>query len=378
MVNILIDGNYIFHKTFGVFGGYGNVDPGKILKDKKEQSAFIRKISTDLCSSLKIIPQGGRMIFTCDSRSWRKDIEIEDGGYKSGRVRDENTDWTIFFDLMKSFGNHLEKMGFIFSKADGAEGDDLLMFWTDYFKRKKENCLIITGDKDLHQLAEITENSWTIIWNNNNKKNTLFVPNGWENKWLNCNESVSIFNMASAISPEKEKFKALLKKSTIEEVESRSFIFTKILSGDKGDSIPSVWEQISGSRIMGFTQKKADTVFEAFSLSEWENIEFSKMLSDDVYLNWISGMVLRTAKSVDSTENRNKVRENIIRNFKLMWLNYEVIPDFVKDSCNGEIKRGISLDKKSVTLDRIKLLEGTEWITLNYQPKGFDPFENFI
>ena len=155
MVNILIDGNYIFHKTFGVFGGYGNVDPGKILKDKKEQSAFIRKISTDLCSSLKIIPQGGRMIFTCDSRSWRKDIEIEDGGYKSGRVRDENTDWTIFFDLMKSFGNHLEKMGFIFSKADGAEGDDLLMFWTDYFKRKKENCLIITGDKDLHQLAEI-------------------------------------------------------------------------------------------------------------------------------------------------------------------------------------------------------------------------------
>ena len=343
MVNILIDGNYIFHKTFGVFGGYGNVDPGKILKDKKEQSAFIRKISTDLCSSLKIIPQGGRMIFTCDSRSWRKDIEIEDGGYKSGRVRDENTDWTIFFDLMKSFGNHLEKMGFIFSKADGAEGDDLLMFWTDYFKRKKENCLIITGDKDLHQLAEITENSWTLTWN-----------------------------------PEKEKFKALLKKSTIEEVESRSFIFTKILSGDKGDSIPSVWEQISGSRIMGFTQKKADTVFEAFSLSEWENIEFSKMLSDDVYLNWISGMVLRTAKSVDSTENRNKVRENIIRNFKLMWLNYEVMPDFVKDSCNGEIKRGISLDKKSVTLDRIKLLEGTEWITLNYQPKGFDPFENFI
>ena len=89
-------------------------------------------------------------------------------------------------------------------------------------------------------------------------------------------------------------------------------------------------------------------------------------------------MVLRTAKSVDSTENRNKVRENIIRNFKLMWLNYEVMPDFVKDSCNGEIKRGISLDKKSVTLDRIKLLEGTEWITLNYQPKGFDPFENFI
>ncbi len=378
MVNILIDGNYIFHKTFGVFGGYGNVDPGKILKDKKEQAAFIRKISTDLCASLKMIPQGGRMIFTSDSRSWRKDIEIEDGGYKSGRVKDEAVDWSIFFDLMRSFGEHLERMGFIFSKVEGAEGDDLLMFWSSYFNNRNENCLIITGDKDLHQLARISSDSWTIIWNNNQKKNTLFVPEGWKDLWLNKEESISIFNMASAISPEKERFKTFLKKATIEEVESRTFIFTKILTGDKGDSVPSVWEQISGSRVMGFTQKKAETVFESFLASEWVDIEFNQMLENQDYLNWISGLVLRTAKAVDSSDNRIKVKENIIRNFKLLWLDEVVIPDFVRDSCDSEIERGSSLDKKSVTLDRIKILEGTEWVTPNYQPKGFDPFENFI
>ncbi len=378
MVNILIDGNYIFHKTFGVFGGYGNVDPGKILKDKKEQAAFIRKISTDLCASLKMIPQGGRMIFTSDSRSWRKDIEIEDGGYKSGRVKDEAVDWSIFFDLMRSFGEHLERMGFIFSKVEGAEGDDLLMFWSSYFNNRNENCLIITGDKDLHQLARISSDSWTIIWNNNQKKNTLFVPEGWKDLWLNKEESISIFNMASAISPEKERFKTFLKKATIEEVESRAFIFTKILTGDKGDSVPSVWEQISGSRVMGFTQKKAETVFESFLASEWADIEFNQMLENQDYLNWISGLVLRTAKAVDSSDNRIKVKENIIRNFKLLWLDEVVIPDFVRDSCDSEIERGSSLDKKSVTLDRIKILEGTEWVTPNYQPKGFDPFENFI
>ena len=102
------------------------------------------------------------------------------------------------------------------------------------------------------------------------------------------------------------------------------------------------------------------------------------MMNNEEYLNWVSGMVLRTSKSVDSTENRNKVKENVIRNFKLLWLDTDVIPDFVKDSCELEIERGISLDKKSVTLDRIKILEGTEWVTSNYQPKGFDPFENFI
>lgn len=184
--------------------------------------------------------------------------------------------------------------------------------------------------------------------------------------------------MASAISPEKERFKTFLKKATIEEVESRSFIFTKILTGDKGDSVPSVWEQISGSRVMGFTQKKAETVFEAFLTSEWSDIEFQQMINNDDYLNWISGLILRTAKAVDSSDNRGRVKENIMRNFKLLWLDPSIIPDFVKDSCDVEIERGSNLEKKSVTLDRIKILEGTEWITPNYQPKGFDPFENFI
>lgn len=121
MINILLDGNYIFHKTFGIYAGYGDVDPGKVLKRKEDQAAFIRKISTDLCYALKTLPTGGRLVFAADSRSWRRDVEIEDGGYKSGRVRDVDSDWTIFYDLIKAFGEQVEKMGFIFSKVDGAD-----------------------------------------------------------------------------------------------------------------------------------------------------------------------------------------------------------------------------------------------------------------
>lgn len=381
MVNILIDGNYIFHKTFGIFGGYGNVDPGKILKDKSEQAAFIRKVSTDLCSSLKMIPQGGRLIFTSDSRSWRKDIEIEDGGYKSGRVKDEAVDWTIFFDLMQSFGSQLEKMGFIFSKVEGAEGDDLLMYWSDYFNEAGENCIIITGDKDLHQLAKISNKSWTTIWNNNSKKNVISVPKGWKEDWLDKNESIDIFNMASAISPEKERFKDFLKKVQIEEIESRPFIFNKILIGDKGDSVPSVWSYTNNNKIVNFTQKKAEVVYDAFLESEWSDKSFNYLLNSEDsenFLDWLSGIVIRTSKGVDSTENRVKVKSNIIRNFKLMWLDRSMIPDFVTKGCLSEIERGSNIEKRSVTLDRIKILEGTEWVTSGYQPKGFDPFENFL
>ena len=55
-----------------------------------------------------------------------------------------------------------------------------------------------------------------------------------------------------------------------------------------------------------------------------------------------------------------------------------MIPDFVSGGCGDEISRGVSLEKRTVTLDRIKILEGTEWVTSGYQPKGFDPFEHLI
>jgi 5'-3' exonuclease len=378
MINILIDGNYIFHKTFGIFAGYGNVDPGKILKDKKDQSAFVRKITTDLCSSLKMLPTGGRLIFTSDSRSWRKEVEIENGGYKSGRVKDENVDWSIFFELLQSLGNHLEKMGFIFSKVEGAEGDDLLLFWSEKFNKNRENCIIITGDKDLHQLARIENQAWTGIWSSNSKKNVLTVPNNWSSEWLNEPEEVSVFNMGFSISPEKEKLKAFLKKVEIEPIDSRPFLFKKILMGDKGDSVPSVWEFESAGKINRFTEKKAENVYEHFLNTEWKDMSFSDLIKNDDFLNWISSLILKIAKGVDSSENRIKAKSNLLRNFKLMWLDPEVIPEGIRKNCYTETERGFKLERKSITLDRIKILEGTEWITQGYHPKGMDPFENLL
>ena len=270
----------------------------------------------------------------------------------------------------------------IFSKAEGAEGDDLLMYWSDHFNEAGENCIIITGDKDLHQLAKISNKSWTTIWNNNSKKNVISVPKGWKDDWLDKNESIDIFNMASAISPEKERFKDFLKKVQIEEIESRPFIFNKILIGDKGDSVPSVWSYTKdNNKIVNFTQKKAEAVYDAFLESEWSDKSFSYLLNSEDsenFLDWLSGIVIRTSKGVDSTENRVKVKSNIIRNFKLMWLDRSMIPDFVAKGCLSEIERGSNIEKRSVTLDRIKILEGTEWVTSGYQPKGFDPFENFL
>lgn len=377
MINVLIDGNYIFHKTFGVFGGYGNKNPGDVLGTTNEQSMFIRKISTDLTSSLRSIPVGGKLVFTVDSRSWRKDVEIEGGGYKSNRVKDEEVDWSVFFNLLTSYGEHLENMGFIFSKVNGAEGDDLLYFWADYLNTKGEDCIIISGDKDLHQLARWKGDNWTVVWNANSKNNILSVPEGWEDEWLNKESEASIFDMGSVMDPDKDKLKEFIKKVEVNEINPRDFIFIKMLVGDKGDAVPGIWEVQSGSRTQRVTPKKAEAVMESLQSTKWSKLPFSELIEDTEFLEWTAGYCIRLLKDVDSKENREKAAENLKRNYKLMWLDKTVIPSEVIQETVSELKRGISLPKKTITLDRVKILEGTNWISSQNAPSQFDPFKNF-
>ena len=377
MINILIDGNYIFRKTFGVFGGYGNKNPIDILGTSNEQSMFIRKISTDLTYSLRSIPTGGRLVFAADSRSWRKDVEIEGGGYKSNRVKDEEAGWSLFFNLLTSYGEHLEKMGFIFSKVNGAEGDDLLYFWADYLTSKGENCIIISGDKDLHQLARWKQDNWTIVWNSNSKNNILSVPKGWEEKWLNKNSEVSVFDMGSIMDPDKEKLKEFKKRVDVNEISPRDFVFVKMLVGDRGDAVPGIWEVKNGSKIQGVTPKKAEVVLESLQTTKWAKLPFSDLIDDDEFLEWTAGYCIRLLKDIDSKENREKAANNLRRNYKLMWLDKTVIPSEVISGSIEELKRGISLEKKSITLDRVKIIEGTNWVSSQNAPSQFDPFKDF-
>jgi 5'-3' exonuclease len=377
MINVLIDGNYIFHKTFGVFGGYGNKNPMDILGTSNEQSMFIRKISTDLTSSLRSIPTGGRLVFTADSRSWRKDVEIEGGGYKSNRVKDDEVDWSVFFNLLTSYGEHLEKMGFIFSRVNGAEGDDLLYFWADYLNTKDENCIIVSGDKDLHQLARWKNDNWTIVWNANSKNNVLSVPENWEDRWLNKNSAASVFDMGSVMDPDKEKLKTFINKVEVNEIIPRDFVFVKMLVGDKGDAVPGIWEVQKGSRTQRITPKKAEVILESLKSTEWSKTPFSELIEDDNFLQWASKYCLKLLDDVDSKENREKASENLKRNYKLMWLDKAVIPQEVIEGTIDELKRGISLPKKTITLDRVKIIEGTNWVSAQNAPSQFDPFKDF-
>ena len=135
-IAVVLDGNYWFHKTFGVFAGFGNKNPGKVLSGEAEVNMFMQKVITDVCYSLNQIPSIEKIVFCKDSRSWRKDYKISRSVYKGNREDKDVIDWGSFFKLLDEFGEYVEKNGFIFSRTHGAEGDDLMWCWARELRKE--------------------------------------------------------------------------------------------------------------------------------------------------------------------------------------------------------------------------------------------------
>ena len=379
MISVIIDGNYFLHKTFAIFSNFENKQPGEILSDKNDQSMFMRKVITDFTYSLNQIPITGHAIFIKDSHSWRKSLDIKRAEYKGSRKGDERVNWGSFFDLLDEFGKLLESNGYVYSTAEGAEGDDLFWFWNKKLRELGHNVIICTGDKDSHQLAEYSNNLWTICWNANSKNNKIFCDSRWESEYLNKNEDdddSSIFNLDFMISNEKEKIKMLIEGAKLEVVNKDKLIFEKILIGDKKDDVPSVFSyEKTPNKFYKLTEKKAISIYENFKKSEWGDMELKEIWNNKEFINWISGFVLRSLTYTDNESNRKEVGNNYLENAQLVWLSEEVIPEKVIKSMNDSYISS-NLELKPILRDKIKLIGRSKWDKYE-APSAFNPFKSF-
>jgi len=178
-MNLIFDGNYLFYKTLFIFGQYGSKGE-KVLSSDKDQSMFMRKIATDMAHAIRTFGNPTRVVFTIDSRSWRKEVEIEEGGYKSNRDKDESViDWDTFYKLMNEFGEIIAEKGYIVSREPRAEGDDLMYLWADEFFNNGEDSVIITGDKDMYQVVKCNNVNFIAVYNPNSKTRKIVGPTGF-------------------------------------------------------------------------------------------------------------------------------------------------------------------------------------------------------
>lgn len=290
-MNILFDGNYLYHRNFSIFSTYyKDEDIGAILQDKEKQQVLLRKCIIDLCHTVRKFENVERVVFVIDSRSWRYGLY---DNYKYALTRVREPYYKDFLAVLQQLEELLKSRGIIVSRVDGAEGDDLLYVWSIYFGYiLDQETVIVTGDSDLRQI--ITKN--VNLFNNNSKNLKLYCLQEKEVYW---NEKMESDVQVHVTNP----FEVLL---------------YKVIMGDGSDNIIKLKK--------GF----GDKAFEKFikyitPYNEPKNIDIVPMAQ------WIA------CRFSDFTKmNEEQVLGQVLFNLKMTWLNLSVYNNMDYQTENGK------------------------------------------
>lgn len=290
-MNILFDGNYLYHKTFSVFSTYyKGQDMSEVLQDKEKQQVLIRKCIIDMCYALSKFKDVKRVAFVIDSSSWRYNF-YDDYKYALTRVRDPY--YKHFLTVLDMFEALLRKKGLIVSRVMGAEGDDLLYVWALHFGYcLDEELVIITGDSDIRQI--MTKN--VALFNNNSK------------------------NLKMYCTPEREVFWNEYLETDVQVIATKPFevLLYKVIMGDTSDNIPKLKS--------GFGPKAFEKFIDFISpYDEPKNVELVEMAQ------WIA------SRFSDFTKMKYEdVLGKVLFNLKMTWLNLSVYNNTDYRTKNGK------------------------------------------
>lgn len=322
MFNIIIDGDHFFYRTLH---STNFIDSKQKLYTKLECEQFVRKVATDIAYSVKLLGGAKKLIITKDSRSWRKDIDIlENEGYKSTREKTSEICWDNFYKCMTDFYQIVKEKGIEVTQIDTAESDDLIMLWSNKFLENKENCIILSADKDLTQLVKLKNDNFVICFNPINKSRVFTTPIGFktflDNK-VSKNNVASIFDDESFTDSQYEK---LIKLGfEFNEISGDEVRLEKIICGDGGDAIPSIYTwQVNGrnNKISGKRYEKIR--------KELPSDNYNDIINHHIKISQeISGF----AKCQILPEH---IKNQILRNIKLVVLSEDVIPQTIVTEFN--------------------------------------------
>jgi 5'-3' exonuclease len=373
-LNLVIDASSIFYRTLFTVGNYETKKGEKLLDNRKSQGVFMRKLATDLSALVRNIDEPSRVVICLDSSSWRKTIDIQDGGYKADRKdkkEESPINWTAFFELTENFAKILSQKGYVVSKIPGAEADDLLYFWSRKLNNMGENCVLITGDRDLLQcLGKHKNGSWTIALDPVLNRKKISLTQDTLNYTMEENSSADIFN-PSSWNTSSDVLDKIVKTHEINIVDTRKLSTMKVVLGDPGDSVPSVvtWrDKKDPEKIRTMTESNYSKILAA--APELENSTW-KDLRDGKFVEEICS-VMEGLKKIEV--DREQVRKNLQRNCQLVILSTETIPEQIVD---GFKSLHVEVPDTAAVTTRDAILSGTEWWTsdkTDFVPKSFDLF----
>jgi len=365
----VIDGNYFLFRTLYVLPRKSK--KSEMLGTDEDATVFMRKLATDFAYQIRLF-EGliDKVVWTIDSRSWRKDF-YPDAEYKGNRKQDTSINWANFSKVTEEFTQLLIKQGVIYSKVNGAEGDDLMYAWNTESLANDKSVIMFTGDKDLVQLVNKSQNNntHTILFSPAHKK--LYTYQGFS-EWLTTEEketSTDLFDVLKTSSSPESQSKKLLssiiskKKVSVIEVDPEDFRFRKVLTGDSGDNVPPAYWHISAPnggkpRRYGISEAKATAIIAEFK--EKHGSLSHMYLYEDGYITDLANILIRHMKAKHMS--REQIISNLKSNVNLMVLSSHTIPEGILDDMFKLVESQININELSLpnVSTMKKIVEGTK------------------
>jgi 5'-3' exonuclease len=329
----------------------------------------MRKVATDVSQVIRTI-NPSRVIFALDSKSWRKDISIdENDGYKAQRTKSAHINWDNVFKIMGEFADILETNGFIVSKFDKAEADDLIALWRkELLLNQNQHVIIVSADEDVRQLVGGTHNipgistnpdkfAFCTVYNpflqGKNASKKLFVPEKYFDEWILDADPGDFFNRG--IDVDKEDFKRIINdsKTKMEKVNGDQIVLRKIFCGDDGDNVPAIytWLNDKGKEVR-ITESKFEKIVDYIGAKNARDLMEKK---DHIYDQLVN---------ISGTRPGFKMEDRLNRQMKLVLLDPTIFPeDFVKAFQNKVSEELSKPQVRPQNWNMISILEGTRYVT---------------
>lgn len=366
---ILIDGNFLLHKTYHVAKHISNGKFDFIKDPAADKNLLLWKLSMDFAAELKRFDSIIENVIYCiDGSSWRKHYfpkaDIEQGEnikYKANRVQSNDIDWGLIYETHQEFAKGIEKLGIKTVRLDGCEADDLIFAYSSVLNAKGRNALVISGDGDLTQLVnhDDTNNANTIYYNKFAK--TLYVAPGFTDWVSNTKiQAIDIFNQPIDITDNsKDGLKSIVKSLDSTDVNTAEFQFKKIIKGDSGDNVAPLYAQPkvykSGKKkgqeyFSTPSDKQINEVLKTFN-ERYDTINPVMFWNKDI-ISEICGLVKMTCKYNDVS--MKQLEKNYADNRNLMILHEKAIPTPIMESMTNNIAVFSNLEINKSELNALK------------------------
>jgi 5'-3' exonuclease len=317
-INLIIDGNFLLTKN--AFIAHKN----KILYSELE-TIMVKEIK-----NLSDMYAFDNIYFISDDKNnWRKKFYTD---YKAKRSKDSEIDWPFVYETYENFKkNIINFRGIKQLQVVNAEGDDLIAYVVRKSNEKGFSNLIISVDGDLYQLLDydINKGFINIMLGHKMSDDRIHLPENYK-VFLdfavnNSDEPTTLFNMSDDVEMV-DFLKNITHKGHIVEKNKEAELFIKIISGDKGDNITSVYESMTTTgKPRGIGTDGAKSLYDLYKEIYPEDIDFnSKEIVERIK------DVVCSFKKVDPinvTNIKNLMDSRIKRNLKLIVLNDFYAPE---------------------------------------------------